>query len=361
MKKNITLFLLLTVLTFSGCSAPNVLSEKELANHYDRYLNGKISSIDNITLTYQNADTPLELRLTALEYMIRSNDPQAMQVLKNELQNAETMDPAILMKICDEVVLQKNSEWSQIMMIAYKKYIEQSFAIQDKMLTAIGATSSVRHLARYLEMYQFAHENLYKVDSYFSEYLGKFKDDAIVPILINIVNDPKRDIRLREQAIKILAEKNDPRIATVLTQLLGSPQSDLMIRDFAFNVMDHSTDEKLLLSLLDFMQRNKDRENKMMQTIISALGDYSNPAIIPSLQYIYKTITFPLELRQNALSGLLRFNTPAVLEELIRSTSETSQYYFWPEISKAVASNGNIELRQLMEELALSDQQKTLR
>ncbi|HDR05126.1 MAG TPA: HEAT repeat domain-containing protein [Candidatus Marinimicrobia bacterium] len=359
MKNKTILWIFFSALLLTGCGTSQISTEKEAAKYYNLYLEGKTEAINNLSLAFLDTEgTPPTVRKAALRYMVRSGDAQARAALLKYASDQKVPEPDILQTLSDEIAAQKAVSWTPLALKMYKAYMDQSFQLQNSMLGAIYESSGAAQITQMIEVYEYTRSNLNVVDENISRLLGKFDDQAVIPLLINIVNDPKKNIRVRETALLLLSEKNDPRIADVLTKLLGDPKQELMIRDFAFNVLETGSDEKILLALLEFLQRNKAKENKMMAAITEALGNYGNPAIIPSLQFIYENLSFPYQLREEALSALIKFDNRDVLEFLIIKTYETGQYYFCEAVSDAVSKSGNRELRQMMEIAALQDQMK---
>ncbi len=359
MKKNKLLLLAFSALFLTACGSTNITSEKEATKYYNLYLEGKTEAINNLSLAFLDAEgTPPEVRKQALRYMVRSNDAQARAALLKYAGEQSPPEPEMLLVLSDEIAAQKAINWTPIALKMYKTYMDQSFQLQNSMLGAIYESSGAAQISQMIELYEYTRTNLNVVDKNISRLLGKFDDEAVVPLLINIVNDKKRNIQVREAALVLLSQKNDPRVADVLTKLLGDPRQELMIRDFAFNILETGSDEKILLALLEFLQRNKAKENKMMATITEALGNYGNPAIIPSLQFIYENLSFPYQLREEALNALIKFENNEVLSFLIEKTYKTGQYYFCETVSNAVSQSGDRELRQQMEAAAMKDQMK---
>jgi HEAT repeat protein len=357
MKKRMLLLLITAAFILAACGSAVITTEKEATKYYNLYLEGKTEAINNLSLAFLDTEgTPPEVRKQALRYMVRTNDAQARAAILRYAAEQNPPEPDILLVLSDEIAAQKAVSWTPIALKMYKTYMDQSFQLQNSMLGAVYESSSASQITQMIELYEYTQGNLNVVDKNINRLLGKFDDEAVIPLLINIVNDKKRNIQVRERALLLLSQKNDPRIADVLTKLLGDPQQELMIRDFAFNVLETGSDEKILLALLEFLQRNKAKENKMMAAVTQALGNYGNPAIIPSLQFIYENLSFPYQLREEALVALIKFENKEVLEFLIDKTYATGQYYFCEAVSEAVSKSGHRELRQRMETAARQNQ-----
>ncbi len=356
------LCLLCFLFLFSSCFMSSVIkTQPDFERYYNRYQNGKIKNIDKLVATYHDEKLPENTRLTALKYIILTKDPAGSQLISKLLDNqALTLKPEEVKMMLEALLQLKDPAFTPLLMRVYMTYLTYHMEVQNRILDILYASADPNRIANFLDMYERSQEAYLKLDQNMTRVLGKFGDDSVVPVLISIVNNPKANMKLRESAIQMLAKKDNPALAQTLTDLLGTPDNDLMIRDFAFNVLETGQDEKILLALLNFMQNNKDREYKMMQTVMEAISNYDNPAVIPSLLYIIKTPSFRKILRDQAVTSILKFNRPDVLDQMMDIFSSLNDYQYWPQLSEAVAATGNIELRQKLEKLALKDQLEML-
>jgi HEAT repeat protein len=352
MKKNILLTLFILIL-LGGCSGSGPLKDsRSIVNQYNRYLDGKPKAIDRLMATYIDKDQPQELRTEALRYMIRSRDPESLKLIQGQMRKLEEMEYWSILVIADESAQLNDPRWATIMLTAYSRLHELNKNVQEKILGSIYANMDTQSIPRFIDIYQLSYDHLLQLDDYFAKGLGKYDDETIVPLLIKIINDPKRNLRTREKALKILAQKNEPAFTEALVRLIGNPQTDQMLREFSFNVLDLTKDEEILLALLDFLNRSKDREQRMLSSALDALGSFSDPKIIPSLHYITTHDSFPYDMRKKALDALLEFKSPTVLTDLIHAFDNPVNLIFWPYVSEAVKKSGNAELYQLMEKKA---------
>ncbi len=352
MKKNIILALIILIMLW-GCSGSGPLKDsRSIVNQYNRYLNGKPNAIDRLMATYLDEDQPQELRAEALRYMIRSRDPESLKLIQRQMLKLDEMEYWSLLIIADETAQLNDPKWATVMLTAYAKLHELNKNLQEKILGSIFANMDTQSIPQFIDIYQLSYDHFLQLDEYFAKGLGKFNDETIVPLLIRIINDPKRNLRTREKALKILAQKNEPAFTEALVSLMGNPQTDQMLREFSFNVLDVTKDEDILLALLDFLNRSKNREQKMLSTALDALDSFSDPKIIPSLQYISTHETFPYDMRKKALDALIKFNKPEIYKDLIASFDNPANLVFWPYVSDAVKKSGNAELYQMMEKKA---------
>ncbi len=353
MKKQYLIYLCIAVV-LAGCSGSGPLKDsRSIVNQYNRYLESKPKALDRIIATYKDEEQPQELRAEALRYIIRSKDPLSYQLIQSQLKKPETVEYWALEIIADESAQLNDPKWAGIMMNAYARLMDLRFKLEEKMLGSIFANADLQSLPRFLDLYQKSYDHFLKLDDYFAKSLGKYDDDSIVPVLLKIINDPKRSLRTRERALHILAKKNEPAFTEALIELMGNPHTDQMLREFSFNVLDVTKDEEILLALLEFLDRSKERHNQMLSSALNVLDNFSDPAVIPSLQFIATGETFPYTLRKKALDGLIAFKSPEVLLFLINALEAPHNLIFWSDIASAVQKSGDPGLYQAMEKKAL--------
>lgn len=351
-KKKIILTLLIFILLW-GCSGSGPLKDsRSIVNQYNRYLDGKPKAIDRLMATYIDDDQPQELRAEALRYMIRSRDTESLKLIQGQMRKLEEMEYWSILIIADESAQLNDPKWATIMLTAYSRLHELNKNVQEKILGSIFANMDSQSIPRFIDIYQLSYDHFLQLDEYFAKGLGKFNDETIVPLLVKIINDPKRTLRTREKALKILAQKSEPAFTDALVSLMGNPQTDQMLREFSFNVLDVTKDEEILLALLDFLNKSKSREQKMLSSALDALGSFSDPKIIPSLLYISTHESFPYDMRKKALDALLKFNKQEIYIALIDAFDNPANLVFWPYISDAVKKSGHADLYQLMEKKA---------
>ncbi len=353
MKKKSLLYLMLALFLMSCGGSGPLKDSRAVVNQYNRYLEEKPNALDRLIVTYVDEEQPQELRAEALRYIIRARDPLSLQLIRNELKKPEEVEYWALIIIADESAQLNDPKWAVVMVNAYSRLLGLNKTLEEKILGSIFANSDLQTLPRFLDVYQKAYDHFLQLDEYFAKSLGKYDDESIVPVLVRIINDPKRSLRTRERALHILADKNEPAFTEALTSLVGDPQTDQMLREFSFNVLDVTQDEEILLALLEFLNRNKDRQHRMLSGALNALENVSDPALIPSLMFITTHETFPYDLRKKSLTSLTDFDSTEVLIALIDALDEPQNLIFWPEISRAVRESGDSQIYQRMEKKAL--------
>jgi HEAT repeat protein len=352
-----TKYLMVLVLAgfLAGCSGSGPLKDsRAIVNQYNRYLEEKPKALDRIIATYVDDEQAQELRAEALRYIIRSRDPLAYRLIQSQLKKPQTMEYWALEIIADETAQLNDPKWGTLMMNAYSALMDLRINLEKKILGSIFANTDLQSLPRFLDLYQKSYDHFLQLDDAFAKSLGKYDDDGIVPVLLKIINDPKRSLRTRERALQILADKNEPAFTEALIKLMGDPQTDQMLREFSFNVLDLTQDEEILLALLKFLDRSKERHNHMLNSALAVLEDFSDPAIIPSLRLIATDDNFPYHLRKKAVDGLIAFESPEELMFLIQALEEPHNLIFWTDIATAVRKSGDPDLYQAMEKTALA-------
>ncbi len=96
----------------------------------------------------------------------------------------------------------------------------------------------------------------------------------------------------------------------------------------------------------------------MIEILTRALGDYSDPAIIPALVTIAKDESYPLTIRKKALNGLVKFKDMTAFDQLLPMMTEPANYALIDEMTKIAAEIGGTAPFNKLRLAALQAQRK---
>ena len=162
--------------------------------------------------------------------------------------------------------------------------------------------------------------------------LGNMDDNRSIPILMKIAQDKTINIRIRNQAVEILSNKNAPELVDFFIEMLGDPETNEEMLTFINNTMGDIYNDRLVMALVESFETGKNRYFATLHSVMTSLDNYSNPQIKPAYIQVATTNEFPRLLRIKAIKNLSNFNDPTVLEELIPMLSEPDNYIYYFEI-----------------------------
>ncbi|GAF97969.1 unnamed protein product, partial [marine sediment metagenome] len=182
-------------------------------------------------------------------------------------------------------------------------------------------------------LYQASRESHFRMQRMLTQALGGIGDEKAIPVLMNIAADPEVELATRNVAIEILAEKRTPEIIAMFADMLGDPATNLQLRDFALRAMGDIKEERLVLALLETYQLGRQEYYSLLNTLLTALGEFDDPVIKPTMLEIALSHDFPLSFRKQAVTNLANFNDPTVLDQVIPLLEEAENYHLRMEIS----------------------------
>jgi HEAT repeat protein len=235
---------------------------------------------------------------------------------------------------------------------AQKKYIDFRGAVMTKLQT-VDVKLQVEQL---LNLYQSEKENYVLMQESLTKLLGSIPDDRVIPILINVAKDNSVKISVRSLAFEILGKKRHPLITETFIEMLGDPEQQLQLRDFAIKSIEDVRESRVILALLEALNQGHEEYQYLVNVLAKAMGEYTDPAVIPPLIEIIKNPDFPLETRRTAVRALIKFKDLEAFRQLIPLMETPDGYLLFDEMTALAANIGDPAAFRLLRQAALKAQ-----
>ncbi|RKY55131.1 MAG: hypothetical protein DRP89_03875, partial [Candidatus Neomarinimicrobiota bacterium] len=336
----ITSVLFLSII-FISCAPQlsNVTTEdvEKLRVDYNR---GKIQTVEDLIAIYKDPIQPMETRIAALQALAQTQHPDAIKILHDFMYQSVGVNYALLTATANALMKSQRPEDITAMVngvsSAQKKYIN----FRTTILKNIEGADINLQVEQLLNLYQTEKENYVQMQESLTRVLGSIKDERVIPILINIARDKSVKISVRSAALEILGKKQNPLITEAFVEMLGDPETQLQIRDFALKAIGDIKEARVILALLETYNAGKEEYFTLTETLTKALGDFSDPAVIPALTEIVKNPEFPLTTRKNALNALIKFKDPKIFDSLLPMMESPDNYVLFDEMSSMASAIG---------------------
>ena len=327
------------------------------------YINGDLDALEELIAIYEDNNQPITIRVTAIRAMKESQHPLALKSLTNYVKKAEALDLEVMVASIDAL---GNFEGDPQ---ASEALLESIFAI-DKKLRNLQASifkslSNVRtedQILALLDIYEKSRSAFYNTALMISKTLGRMDHEEVIPILVFIANDQSLDIKLRNRAIEILAQKKEStEVVDMFVDMLTDPTMEAQIRDFALRTMKDIKEERLILALLETYSQGQKSYYSLLNTLLDALGNFDDPAIIPTLIQISLDKGMPKNLRIKAIRNLANFKDPHIFKEILPVLEDRENYQYYEHITELAHKLGVSEqYKNELKEAALIAQEKAL-
>ncbi|MCK4445959.1 MAG: HEAT repeat domain-containing protein, partial [Candidatus Marinimicrobia bacterium] len=275
---------------------------------------------------YKDPIQPMETRIAALQALAQTQHPDAIKILHDFMYQSVGVNYALLTATANSLIANQRPE-DIIAMIngvasAQKKYINFRTTILRNLENA-DVTLQIEQL---LNLYQVEKENYVQMQESLTRVMGSVDDEKVIPILINVAKDKSVKLSVRSLALEILGKKKHPLITEAFIEMLGDPETQLQIRDFALTAIADIKEARVILALLETYNAGKEDYFILTETLTKALGNFSDPAVIPTLTEIAKNPEFPLTIRKNSLNALIKFNNPKIFDSLLPMMENPDNY-----------------------------------
>ena len=342
MKKTILPIGILSLSLFIGCASKiATLTLEDVEKLRVDYSRGKIESVENLIAIYKDPLQPVEVRISAMQALAQTKHPDAQKILYDFLAQSVGLNYELLTATATALIENQTPDNVAAMVVgltaAQRKYIEFRTTVMEK-LQATDITLQVEQL---LKIYQAEKENYIQMQESLTHLLGSTSDDKVIPILINIAKDKTVNNSIRALALEILGRKQNPLITATFIEMLGDPATQEQLRDFALQAIGDVKEAKVILALLETLNTGREQYYKLTEIITKALGDFSDPAVKPTLVEITKNTEFPLKTRKDALTALIKFNDPEVFKQLLPMMENPDNYILFDEMTSMAAALGD--------------------
>lgn len=298
-----------------------------------KYQEGKMGALLEIIQIYEDPEQVRSVRLAAARAMGESRHPKAIDALARTVSDAEALDIDMMLTAIDLLAGVPSNASARALTQALSTTDAKLDSLRSALITGLESIGSEDYIHTLIDLYQVSRESHLRMERMLTRALGGIGDEKAIPVLMNIAADPEVELATRNAAIEFLAEKRTPEVIRMFADMLGDPASNLQLRDFALRAMGEIKEERLVLALLETYQLGRQEYYSLLNTLLTALGEFDDPAIKPAMLEIALSDDFPLSFRKQAITNLANFNDPTVLDRVIPLLEKPENYYLKAEIS----------------------------
>lgn len=326
---------LLGVLLFSitGCALfRRAKDEVDVEKLRLQYQKGKMGALLEIIEIYEDPEQALSVRIAAAQALGESRHPKAVDALARTVSNAEALDIDMMLAAIEVLARIPSNESARALTRALSTTDAKLDSLRTALIKGLESIGSEDYIHTLIDLYQASRESHLRMQRMLTRALGSIGDEKAIPVLMNIAADPEVEPATRSAAIEILAGKRTPEIISMFADMLGDPTTNLQLRDFALRSMGEIKEERLVLALLETYQLGRQEYYSLLNTLLTALGEFDDPVIKPTMLEIALSDDFPLTFRKRAITNLANFNDPTVLEQVIPLLEDPENYHLRAEI-----------------------------
>ncbi|UCH10396.1 MAG: HEAT repeat domain-containing protein [Fidelibacterota bacterium] len=329
-------FLLLLTLVFAitGCALfRRDRDEVDVEKLRLKYQKGKMGALLDIIEIYEDTEAPLSVRLAAAEALGESRHPKAIDALGATVSEAEALNIDMMIASIDILSRIPSDATARALTRALSTTDAKLAELRTKLIEGLEAIGSEDYIHTLIDLYQASRESHLRMQQMLTSALGSIGDEKAIPVLMNIAADPEIQLATRSAAIEILAQKQTPEIIRMFADMLGDPTTNMQLREFALRAMGDIKEERLVLSLLETYQLGRQEYFSLLNSLLTALGEFDDPVIKPTMLEIATSDDFPLNFRKQAIINLANFNDPTVLDRVIPLLEDPENYHLLGEIT----------------------------
>ncbi len=295
-----------------------------------------IKVLETLINIYKDHNQIYNVRMAALNILSGINNPLVLDALQETIENIEFIEFDFLIKSIE--ILHKNNSLntSESFIKGLKNSENKIIDLRTKFINSVGENGSEDAILTLIDLYEISLSNHARMNELMSLTLGNMNDDRAIPVLMKIINDKDINIRIRNQAVEILAKKDAPELVDYFIEMLGDPETNEEMLNFINNSMGDLHNDRLVLALIESFETGKNRYFASLHSLMTSLNNYDNPQMKPGYIQIINNDSFPRLLRIKAIQGLANFNDPTVLDEIIPILDNPDNYEFYFEILNLV-------------------------
>jgi len=295
-----------------------------------------IKVLETLINIYKDHNQIYNVRMAALNILSDINNPLVIDALQETIENVEFIEFDFLMKSIEILYKNNSLNTSESFIKGLKNSENKIIDLRTKFINSIGENGSEDAILTLIDLYEISLSNHARMNELMSLTLGNMDDDRAIPILMKIINDKNINIRIRNQAVEILAKKDAPELVDYFIEMLGDPETNEEMLNFINNSMGDLHNDRLVLALIESFETGKNRYFASLHSLMTSLNNYDNLQMKPGYIQIINNDSFPRLLRIKAIQGLANFNDPTVLDEIIPILDNPDNYEFYFEILNLV-------------------------
>lgn len=329
------LFLLATLaLSLAGCALfRGERDEVDVEKLRLQYQEGKMGALLEIITIYEDLEQARSVRIAAARALGESRHPKAVDALARTVSDAEALDIDMMLTAIEVLARIPSNASARALTQALSTTDAKLDSLRTALIIGLESIGSEHYIHTLIDLYQASRESHLRMQRMLTQALGGIGDEKAIPVLMNIAADPEVELATRSLAIEILAEKRTPEVIAMFANMLGDPATNLQLRDFALRAMGDIKEERLVLALLETYQLGRQEYYSLLNTLLTALGEFDDPVIKPTMLEIALSDDFPLSFRKQAITNLANFNDPTVLDQVIPLLEDPENYHLKTEIS----------------------------
>ncbi|MCH7574569.1 MAG: HEAT repeat domain-containing protein [Candidatus Marinimicrobia bacterium] len=322
------LLLATLALSMSGCFLFNRAKDEVTVEKLRlQYQKGKMGALLSIIEIYEDTEQPQSVRLAAAEALGESRHPTALEALGKTVRDAEALNLDMMLETIDVLSRIPSPASAEALTQALTTTDAKLAILRNKLAEALEKIGSEDHIQTLIDLYQVSAENHLRMEQTITRALGNMGDERAIPFLMKLATDSQVDLAARSTAIELLAKKDSPEVVQMFAEMLGNPTTNMQLRKFALSAMGDIKEERLVLALLETYQLNRGEYYSLLNTLLTALDEFDDPAIKPTLLEIAISDDFPFTFRERAITNLANFNDPEVLSHIIPLLENHRNYH----------------------------------
>ena len=312
------------------------------------YIQQDIDALRELIAIYEDENQPLDVRIAAVRAIGESRHPLALQSLAEYVEEAEALELDLILISIDVLGgFQDDPRASEALVQSIFAVDQKVRELQQAIFNSLKTVKPEDRVLVLLDIYERSRAAFQNTALMISKTLGNMDRDEVIPILVFLANDESLDIKVRNRALDILAQKRDsPEVIEMFADMLTDPTLEAQVRDFALRTMKDVKQERLILALLETYNRGQESYFSLLNTLLDALANFDDPAVKPTLIEMALSPGIPRDLRIKALKNLAVFKDPSVFDSIVPMLEDADNYPFYTHI---------IELAQ---RLGVTDQYK---
>ncbi|MED5475326.1 MAG: hypothetical protein VX770_04785 [Candidatus Neomarinimicrobiota bacterium] len=330
-KKHI--FIIITLVLYSGCATNStIFSLEEVEKQRLAYIDGKDNAVAELVKIFQDQAQATDVRMAALKALKDSKHPLAIEAVQQTVSGSNLINLNLMIESIDLLKKFGDEYTNPYLTNGLMKTEDKIFEARGAYMSAISTVGTKDAITTLLELYEINKRQQVRMDSLLTYTLGSMKDSRVIPWLIDISRDINIDVSVRSIAIDILSKKEGPEVTNYFIDMLGDPKTNLRAKEFALQAMGDIEESQILTSILSAYNQGKAEYSMLLNHLLNAVAEFKDPSLIEPLKEIVKSEDYPQNMRLRALQAVSDFNDESIIPEIITILEDPNNYIFYPEI-----------------------------
>jgi HEAT repeat protein len=345
MRKHITIVICCLLIFQSCATVKSFFGKKSITDPDDpnflnniqklrsAYQDGDVQALEEMIQIYNDDDQHIKTRIEAGRMLANTQHPMALNTIAKMVETTSAVDFSFLKASIEMLALFRENPKASFAMVESMHILEER--TNNLHLTIAENLNKVRtkdQILVLLDLYEIAKANMSRTERMLTEILGGLGSDQVIPVLTAIAKDPNVRLGIRNKAVQILGKKSPEDVATAFAELLGDPNTNLEVREFAINTMAGVKQENLILALLNTYNTGKSQYYTLLNTMLSALGEFNEPEVKLAVVEIASSEDYPIDIRKKAIDNLGAFKDASVIPKILPILEKKENYVYYDNI-----------------------------